>query len=91
MLQINWADVEGVLLTDFGIAAVLAVIVMIVCRSMTRAKKHLVRCEAGLAILLALAVTVNLICFGPMSSMIDLVTGGGSIFLCQNCIPKHEY
>ena len=28
---------------------------------------------------MALAITVNLICFGPMSSMIDLATGGGTI------------
>lgn len=85
MLSINWADVEGVLKTiapyliGFGITAVIAIIAMIACMKLARHTKFLVRAEAGLAIFLALAITVNLICFGPMSSMIDLATGGGTI------------
>ena len=39
----------------------------------------MIRCQAGLAILLALVITVNLICFGPMNTMISLATGSGSI------------
>ena len=85
MLSINWADVEGVLKTiapyliGFGIIAVIAIIAMIACMKLAKHTKFLVRAEAGLAIFLALAITVNLICFGPMSSMIDLATGGGTI------------
>ena len=85
MLEINWADVEGVLqnvrpqLIGFGVVAILAVVVMIACLKMAKPTKFLIRCEAGLAIFLALVITVNAICLGPMSSMIDLATGSGSI------------
>lgn len=85
MLSINWADVEGVLKTiasyliGFGIIAVIAIIAMIACMKLAKHTKFLIRAEAGLAVFLALAITVNLICFGPMSSMIDLATGGGTI------------
>ena len=85
MIEINWADVEGVLqnvrpqLISFGVVAILAVVVMIACLKMAKPTKFLIRCEAGLAIFLALVITVNAICLGPMSSMIDLATGRGSI------------
>ncbi len=85
MLSINIEDVKTALglcapyLIGFAVVAVLAIIVMIVCKNGTRAQKYLVRSEAALAIVLALAVVVNLICFGPMSSLISLATGGGSI------------
>ena len=39
----------------------------------------MIRSQAGMAILLAFGVVANLICFGPMSTMISLATGGGSI------------
>ncbi len=85
MLEINWADVQGVLetvrphLITLGVVAALAVIAMIACLKLPKPKKFLIRAEAGLAIFLALVIVVNAICLGPMSSMIDLATGSGSI------------
>ena len=85
MLTINMADVVNVLntckpyLIGFAVALVLAVLAAIAAHKMQSAKRKLIRAQAGIATLLALAVTVNLICWGPMSSMISLATGNGTI------------
>lgn len=85
MLAINMADVVNVLntckpyLIGFAVVLVLAVIAMIAVRGMKNAKRKLIRAEAGIAILLAFIVTVNMICWGPMSSLISLATGNGTI------------
>ena len=85
MLAINMADVVNVLntckpyLIGFGVVFVIAVIVLIAAFKLNKTKRKLVRSEAGIAILLALVVVVNMICFGPMNSMISLATGNGTI------------
>ena len=85
MLAINMADVVNVLntckpyLIGFAIVLVLAMIAMVAAHKMQGHKRKLARAQAGIAILLALVVTVNLICWGPMSSMISLATGNGTI------------
>ena len=85
MLAINIEDVLNVLdtvkwhLLGFGIVLVLALIVMIAVRGLAKSKKYMVRAQAGMAILIAFTVCANLIAFGPMSTLISLATGGGSI------------
>ena len=85
MLSINMDDVMQVVsniqnyLIAFGVVLVLALLVMFAVRKMPKAKKKMIRAQSGLAILLALAIVVNLICTGPMSTMLDLVSGEGSI------------
>lgn len=85
MLSINKADVVNVLntckpyLIGFGVVLVLALAVIIIAQKSSIRKRKLIRSEAGIAILLALVVTVNMICFGPMNSMISLATGNGTI------------
>ncbi|NLL77050.1 MAG: beta-glucosidase [Clostridiales bacterium] len=85
MLQINMSDVINVLnsiklyLIGFGIVLALAIIVTVACMKLKKATKKFVRGQAWIATLLALVVTVNLICFIPMSTMISLATGNGSI------------
>lgn len=85
MLDINWADVINVLnsckpyLIGFGIVALLAIIIMVACMKMEKRKKKFIRKEAGIAILVAVVVTANLVSFGPLSSLITLATGGGKI------------
>lgn len=85
MLAINIEDVISVLntckpyLIGLAVVLVLAIVAMIACRKMARSKKFLIRGEAALAMVLAVAVTVNLICFGPMSSIISLAMGDGSV------------
>ena len=76
------ADVVNVLntckpyLIGFGIVLAIALIVLIAAFKLKKTKRKLVRSQAGIAILLAL---VNMICWGPMSSMISLATGNGTI------------
>lgn len=85
MLSINLDDVMQVLtnvrgyLIAFGVVALLAIVVMIAVRKLPKAKKKMVRAQSGLAILLALTIVANLICTGPMSTMLDLVSGSGTI------------
>ena len=85
MLSINMDDVIKVLnsiksqLIGFGVAAVLLIAVMIACRKQSKSKKYLIRWQAGLGMVLALAITVNLILTGPMYSMVTLATGGGKV------------
>ncbi len=85
MLSINLADVVSVLntckpyLIGFGVVFVIALILIIAAFKLDKAKKKLIRSEAGIAIFLALVIVVNLICFGPMSTMISLATGNGTI------------
>lgn len=85
MLQINIDDVLNIIklclpyIIGFFVVAVIAIIVMAVCRNLKSAKKYLVRRHGLMAILLALVVVVNLICWGPMSSLISLAAGSGTI------------
>ncbi len=85
MLSINLDDVMQVLtnvrsyLIAFGVVLALAIIVMVAVRKLPKAKKKMIRAQSGLAILLALTVVINLICTGPMSTMLDLVSGSGTI------------
>ncbi len=85
MLQINMDDVINVLnsckpyLIALGIVLILAIIVTVAAVKCKKPVKKLVRKEAWLAFLLAVVVIVNLICFIPMSSMISLAMGNGTI------------
>lgn len=85
MLEINMEDVMNIVklcipyLIAFAIVLVLAVIVMVACKKLSRPKKFLVRRQSWMVILLALIIVVNLICWGPMSTMITLSTGSGTI------------
>ena len=85
MLSINPEDVKNVLnlispyLIGFAVVLVLGIIAMVACKALPSAKKYMIRRQAGLAMVLALVVVVNLICFGPMSTLISLATGAGSI------------
>ena len=85
MLQINMDDVWNILnscklyLIFFGIVFILGVIILLACKKLKKSKRKFIRSQAGIAILLAFAITVNLICFIPMSSLITLATGRGTI------------
>lgn len=85
MLAINMEDVIKVLnavkfhLIALGVALLLGMIVAVACRKMPVRNRKLVRSQAGIAVLLAVVVIVNLIVSGPMFTMINLAIGGGSI------------
>ena len=60
-------------------ALVIGIVIMIACRRMSRGKRFLIRGEAAIAMVLAVVVCVNMICFGPMSTLIGLATGNGTL------------
>ena len=85
MISVEMEDVLAVLQLCkpyiIGIIAVLVIgiVIMIACRRMPRDKKFLIRGEAALAMVLAVVVCVNMICFGPMATLIGLATGNGTL------------
>ncbi len=85
MLAINMDDVINVLnsckpyLIALGVVLALAIVVTVACMKLKKPVKKLVRKEAWITFLLAVVVIVNLICFIPMSSMISLAMGNGTI------------
>lgn len=85
MLAINMDDVINILnsckpyLIALGVVLALAIVVTVACMKLKKPVKKLVRKEAWIAFLLAVVVIVNLICFIPMSSMISLAMGNGTI------------
>lgn len=85
MLQINIDDVMNIVklcapyLIGLGIALAAIIAVFIACRKKIGAKMYLIRSQGIMAMVLALIITVNLICWGPMASLISLATGSGTI------------
>ena len=85
MLAINIEDVINVLNTCkpylIALAVILAaaIIITVAVMKMPKPKKKFVRAQSWIAFLLSLVVIVNMICWGPMSSMISLATGNGTI------------
>lgn len=60
-------------------ALVIGIVIMIACRKMSKSKKFLVRSEAGIAMFLAIMICINMICFGPMATLIGLTMGKGTL------------
>ena len=85
MISVEMEDVLAVLqlckpyIISIIAALVIGIVIMIVCRRMSRGKKFLIRGEAAVAMVLAVVVCVNMICFGPMSTLIGLATGNGTL------------
>ena len=85
MIAINITDVLKVLgnalpyLIGFAVVLLAAVIIMIAVRKKQVKLRKFIRKECLLCILAALVVCVNLICFGPMYTMISLASGSGSL------------
>lgn len=85
MLAINIDDVMNVLntckpyLIALAVVFLAAIIVTVAVRKLAAPKKKFIRSQSWIAFLLVVVVIVNMICFGPMSSMISLATGNGTI------------
>ena len=79
MISFEMEDLIGVLkgLTPYFIVIALvlaaAIAVSVLVRKMPKEKKKLIRGESWMAALLAIAVTINAICLGPMSALLSLV------------------
>jgi len=85
MISVKMEDVLAVLqlckpyIIGIIAALVIGIVIMIACRRMSRGKRFLIRGEAVIAMVLAVVVCVNMICFGPMATLIGLATGNGTL------------
>lgn len=85
MISVEMEDVLAVLqlckpyIIGIIAALVIGIVIMIACRRMSRDKRFLIRREAAIAMVLAVVVCVNMICFGPMATLIGLATGNGTL------------
>lgn len=85
MISVEMEDVLAILqlckpyIIGIIAALVIGIVIMIACRRMSRGKRFLIRGEAAIAMVLAVVVCVNMICFGPMSTLIGLATGNGTL------------
>ena len=85
MISVEMEDVLAVLqlckpyIIGIIAALVIGIVIMVACRRMSRGKRFLIRGEAAIAMVLAVVVCVNMICFGPMATLIGLATGNGTL------------
>ena len=85
MLSINMSDVINVInsirsyLIAIAIIIIAAIIVMFAVMKMIRPEKRFIRGTALIAAIAGICICVNMICTGPMSTMLDLVSGSGTI------------
>lgn len=85
MIGIEMEDVLAVLvlclpyLIGMGAALIAGVVIIIGCGRLPKPKKAFVRGETAIAMVLAVVIGVNLICFGPMSTLIGLAAGDGAV------------
>ena len=85
MISVEMEDVLAVLqlckpyIIGIVAALVIGIVIMIACRRASKDKRFLIRGEAAIAMVLAVAVCVNMICFGPMATLIGLATGNGTL------------
>ena len=85
MISVEMEDVLAVLqlckpyIIGIVAALVIGIVIMITCRRMSRDKRFLIRGEAAIAMVLAVVVCVNMICFKPMATLIGLATGNGTL------------
>ena len=85
MLDINIGDVLNILnlckpyLITLAVTVIVAIIIIIAVRKKETANRKMIRSQAGIALLLVVVIIINLICFGPMSTLISLATGNGTL------------
>ncbi|MCR5452009.1 MAG: glycoside hydrolase family 3 C-terminal domain-containing protein [Lachnospiraceae bacterium] len=85
MLSINFDDVKKVLdtmtsqLIAIGVIVAVAIIVCIAVLKLRTPIKKLIRSGALIAMVLGIVICVNLIMTGPMKTMLDLISGSGTI------------
>ena len=85
MLDLNWSDVVSTIqslqsyLIAIGVIFALAIIATFACMKLAKHQKFMIRCQAWIAALIAIAVVVNIICTGPMYTLLSLVSGTGTL------------
>lgn len=85
MLELNWSDVISTLtqirgyLIAIGVIIAVAVIIMIACLKLAAHKKYVIRTQAFVAMIVGIAIVANLICTGPMYTILSLASGTGTL------------
>ena len=85
MLDLNWSDVISTLqslqsyLIAMGVVLALALIATIACLKLSKPTKFLIRTQSWIAALIAIVVVVNIICTGPMFTLLSLISGNGTL------------
>lgn len=85
MLSINMDDVMNVIssiqsyLVAAGVIFVVGILLLILAGLISKKNAGKIRGLAGIGLLAGLCVIVNMICTGPMSTMLDLISGSGTI------------
>lgn len=85
MLDINMEDVLNIIDTcrpyiiALGVVLLISAIVIVVVQKAEIAKRKLIHAQAGIAVLLTVVIVVSGICYGPMSTIISLTMGNGTI------------
>lgn len=85
MLSINWSDVVSTLtqirgyLIAIGVIIAVGIILMIACMKLSASKKFLIRRQSIVAMVVGVVFVLNLICTGPMYTLLSLVSGTGTL------------
>ncbi|HIS52411.1 MAG TPA: glycoside hydrolase family 3 C-terminal domain-containing protein [Candidatus Onthomonas avicola] len=85
MLSINWSDVISLINENLpyfialGAVLVVGILVMVLCLKLPKHTKYLIRTQTAVAMVLAIAVILNLFCTGPMYTLLSLASGEGSL------------
>ena len=78
MISLNWSDVISVLnmckayLIAIAAVILIGIVVIAACRKKEVAIRKLIRGNAGIAMIVAVIVIVNLACTGPLSTLLNL-------------------
>lgn len=82
MIDINMSDVVSVIqscrwyLVALAVILVVAIVTAVACRKANVALRGLIRKESAIVAIAAIVAVANLICFGPMSTLLTLALGG---------------
>lgn len=85
MIGVEMEDVIAVLelckpyIIGIAAAIIIGTAVIIACRKMHKSRRFLVRGNAALAMILAIGIFLNFICFGPLATLIGLAMGDGTL------------
>ena len=85
MLSINMSDVMNVInsirtyLIAIGAIIIAAILIQLLVSRMKKPGRRLIRGSAFIAAVAGICICVNLICIGPMSTMLGLISGSGTI------------
>lgn len=96
MIELNMSDVISVLescrqyLIALAVILTVGILLMAAGMKLPEIKKKLVRREAVIAMALGVCVVVNLICFGPMNTLLSLATGGSGTITEETTAQSNE-